>query len=141
MDIVAFADIDLIGPGVEPLALQSPDRRLQPARADVDTGDTTALLAEALGDRKADSARGAGDDAYAALKAGVHALALCGGSAKAFAISRSWNFCTLPAGVFGRSATISTRSGQYCFATLCSAIRACTAARSSVWPGRSTTNA
>jgi len=30
------------------------------------------------------------------------------------------------------------RSGQYCFATLCSAIRACTAARSSVWPGRST---
>jgi len=80
---------DAIGPGFEPLALQLLDRRLQAPRADVDTGDATAFPPEALGDRKADPARGAGDDAHAVLKAGIHALALCGGSAKAFAISRS----------------------------------------------------
>jgi hypothetical protein len=72
------------------------------------------------------------DDAHATFEAEAHALAVRGNSAKAFAISRSWYFCTLPAGVFGKSAMISTRSGQYCFATLCSAIKVCTSPSSSV---------
>src|SRR5258708_4291195 len=118
VDIVALADVDLIGSGFEPLDLQFGNCRLQTARADVDTGDPPALFAKTLGDRESDAPRGAGDDAYAILEPQTHALALRGVSAKAFASSRSWNFCTLPAGVFGRSATISTRSGQCCFATL-----------------------
>ena len=54
-------------------------------------------------------------------------------------MSRSLNFCTLPLGVRGSTAIVSTRSGQYCLATLCSVMCACTAARSSDWPGRVTT--
>src|ERR1700730_17647662 len=141
VDVITFTDVDPIGARVEALALQLGDRGLQPTRADVDTRNPAALFAETLGNREADAPRRAGDDAHAILETRVHALALRGVSAKALAISRSWNFCTFPAGVFGRSATISTRSGQYCLATLCSAIRACTSARSSVCPGRSTTNA
>src|SRR5229473_166689 len=67
VDIVALADVDLISPGFAPLVPQLVDCRFETARADVDTGDASAFPAEALGDRKADPARGTGDDAHAIL--------------------------------------------------------------------------
>ena len=36
---------------------------------------------------------------------------------KVLAMSRNLNFCTLPLGVRGKSATISKRSGRYCLMT------------------------
>ena len=122
VDIVAEAHVNAEGGGLETPAHEFGDRWLEPSRADVDAGDARPFASETLGDRKADAARSASDDADPVLQPPVHALAPAGTSPNDLASSRSRNFCTLPAGVFGRSATISIRSGQYCLATLFSAI-------------------
>jgi hypothetical protein len=64
---IALPDINFITSCIEPQVLQSADRRLQTARADIDTSKTPALLAKPLGDRKADATRCARDDADAVL--------------------------------------------------------------------------
>jgi hypothetical protein len=122
LDVLAPTDVDCITARFNTLRLQTFDGRLKPPRADIHGGETPALASEALRNGEADSARRARHDANAILQPRIQARALCGAWPKAFAISRNWYFCTFPAGVFGRSATISTRSGQYCLATLCSAI-------------------
>lgn len=122
MDVVPAAHVDRESAHIEAVAREFGDRRLEPPRADVDAGDARPFAAEALCYRESDASRGACDDADPILQSAVHALARVRTSPNVLASSRSWNFCTLPAGVFGRSATISMRSGQYCLATLFSAI-------------------
>src|SRR5262249_15629952 len=116
------ADIGVVAASFKSPGLQFRHRRLEPARADVDAGETRALPPKALGDCKADPARCASNDANAVLQAQAHALAFCNALANAFALSRSATCRPWPAGVFGKSSTISIRSGQYCLATLCSAM-------------------
>lgn len=122
VDVLAPTNVDHIAARFKTVRLQPFDSRLKPPRADIHSGELPSLASEALRNGEADSARCARHDADTILQPRIQARALCGASPKAFAFSRNWYFCTFPAGVFGRSPTISTRSGQYCLATLCSAI-------------------
>ena len=120
--VLAPANVDAVATRFKAFVGEFRDRRLESPGADVDAREPRALLPKSLRDRKPDPARRAGDDAHAVVQARVHAGAFGATSPKALARSRNWNFCTLPAGVLGRSGTISTRSGQYCLATLFSAM-------------------